>query len=58
MPYIFGPYVINRCKQNSSRNKNFKKQKSAIRAIAGLKFNDHTEPHFFLTGNPYTSPYD
>jgi hypothetical protein len=24
----------------------FKKQKSAIRAIAGLKYNDHTEPHF------------
>ena len=24
----------------------FKKQKMAIRAINGLKYNDHTEPHF------------
>ena len=28
------------------QNDLFKKQKLAIRAIAGLKYNDHTEPHF------------
>jgi hypothetical protein len=42
---IYASPIWSICNQQF-QNDLFKKQKLAIRAIAGLKYNDHTEPHF------------
>jgi hypothetical protein len=42
---IYASPIWSICNQQL-QNDLFKKQKLAIRAIAGLKYNGHTEPHF------------